>query len=242
MDRLARTRWLLGEAAMERLARSTVLLCGVGGVGSFAAEGLARAGVGGFVLVDMDVIAPSNLNRQIHALTETVGEAKVAAMRQRILAINPAARVEAIEARYGPETAEDLLTRRCDYIVDAVDMVTAKIDLAVRATAQRIPIISSMGTGNKVDPTRFEVADLYETSVCPLARVMRKELRARGVDALKVVYSKEEPLVPQAEEAPPPGKRQTPGSVSFVPSVAGLIIAGEVVKDLIAWQGAADGL
>lgn len=238
MDQFVRTRWLLGEAAMERLALSKVLLCGVGGVGSFAAEGLARAGVGGFVLVDMDTIASSNLNRQIHALTDTVGEAKVVAMRRRILAINPAARVEAIEARYGPETAEDLLARRCDYIVDAVDMVTAKLDLAVRATARRIPIISSMGTGNKLDPMRFEVADIYETSVCPLARVMRRELRARGVKALKVVYSKEEPLAPEAEEAPLPGKRQTPGSVSFVPSVAGLIIAGEVVKDLIVGNGA----
>lgn len=238
MDRFARTRWLLGAAAMERLAASTVLLFGVGGVGSFAAEGLARAGVGGFVLVDMDTIAPSNLNRQIHALTETVGEAKVSAMRRRILAIHPEARVEAVEACYLPETAEAFFARRCDYIVDAVDMVTAKIDLAVQAAARGIPIISSMGTGNKLDPTRFEVADLYETSVCPLARVMRKELRARGVKALKVVYSKEEPLAPQAEEAPLPGKRQTPGSVSFVPSVAGLILAGEVVKDLIAGCGA----
>lgn len=248
LHRFSRTELLVGPGALARLAAKKVAVFGIGGVGSFAVEGLVRAGVGRLVLVDDDCICLTNLNRQLHATMRTIGRPKVEVMAERVLEINPAAEVITHQAFYLPETAEGLIADDYDYIIDAVDTVTAKIDLAVRAAARGIPIISSMGAGNKLDPARFEVADIYSTSVCPLAKVMRYELKRRGIAGLKVVYSREKPLTPrEGEEAScttgcvcPAGttrkcttRRQIPGSVSFVPSVAGLIIAGEVVKDLI---------
>ena len=244
--RFSRTELLLGTDAVAKLADRTVMIFGVGGVGSFVAEGLARSGVGHFVLVDDDLICLTNINRQLHATSKTVGRAKVEVMKERILDINPEAEVTMIQKFYLPENAAEFFTRNCDYIVDAVDTVTAKIDLVVRAAEKNIPIISSMGAGNKLDPTRFEVTDIYKTSVCPLAKVMRKELRARGIKGLKVVYSKEEPVKQQCQGSCGPkcicpsgtarncsDKRSIPGSIAFVPSVVGLIIAGEVIKDLV---------
>ena len=233
---------LIGSAAMEKLAASHVMVFGIGGVGSFTVEALARAGVGKLTLVDDDCICLTNINRQLHATTQTIGRSKVEVMKERVLDINPQARVTVIQKFYLPENAEEFFATNCDYIVDAIDTVTAKIDLIVRAQSKGVPVISSMGAANKMDPTQFEVADVFKTTVCPLAKVMRYELRARGVKALKVVYSKEKPLTPQAGECPPepvrPGaaRRQIPGSISFVPSVAGLILAGEVIKDLIGYK------
>ena len=242
---------LLGAAAMEKLAGSHVAVFGIGGVGSFTVEALARAGIGGLTLVDDDCICLTNINRQLHATTRTVGRVKVEAMRERVLDINPRATVTTLQKFYLPENAEEFFDEKIDYVVDAIDTVTAKIDLIVRAQAKGIPVISCMGAGNKLDPTRFEVSDIYKTTMCPLAKVMRYELRARGVKALKVVYSKEKPLTPRDEMNAgcrtncvcPPGskrtctiRRQIPGSISFVPSVAGLILAGEVIKDLIGYH------
>lgn len=221
--RFSRTEQLLGREAMERLKRARVAVFGIGGVGGHAAEALGRSGVGFLDLYDKDTVSLSNLNRQAVALSSTLGEPKAEVMRRRILDINPEAAVRAIECFYLPETADFYDLSEYDYIVDAVDTVTAKLELAIRAKAAGVPMISCMGAGNKLDPTRFEVADLYQTSVCPLAKVMRRECRARGIEHLKVVYSKEEPAARGA----------VPGSVAFVPSVAGLILAGEVVKDLI---------
>lgn len=238
----SRTALLLGQESIKKLSSCRVAVFGVGGVGSYAVEALARAGVGGFLLVDSDTVDISNINRQLIATTKTVGRPKVEAARERVLEINPAASVDALRRFYLPGEPEDLITG-CDYVVDAIDTVSAKIALALQAQEKSIPIISCMGAGNKLDPTRFQVADIYSTSVCPLCRVMRRELRQRGVASLKVVYSTEPPAQreepPEAngaalsEEASPHfPKRQIPGSVSFVPSVAGLILAGEVVKDL----------
>ena len=244
----SRTEMLIGSDALEKLHCSKVAVFGIGGVGSYTVEGLVRAGVGKLVLIDDDCICLTNINRQLHATRKTIGRPKVDVMKERILEINPLVEVTTFQQFYTPETAEGLFFDDYDYIVDAVDTVTAKIDLALRATFRNIPIISCMGAGNKLDPTKFEVADISKTSVCPLAKVMRKELRARGITALKVVYSKETPLKPQeTEEAtcpascvcPPSAARkgavrnQIPGSISFVPSVAGLIIAGEVIKDIM---------
>lgn len=247
----SRTEMLIGKTAMEKLADSRVAVFGIGGVGSFAVEALTRAGVGKLVLVDDDYICLTNLNRQLHATTKTVGRLKVEAMRERVLEINPRAEVRLIQKFYLPENAAEFFAPDYDYIIDAIDTVAAKIDLIVRAKQQGIPVISCMGAGNKLDPTRFEIADLAKTSVCPLARVVRQELRLRGIRSLKVLYSKEKPLTPRDESEGgcqtdcvcPPGssractiRRQIPGSISFVPSVAGLIIAGEVIKDLIGWR------
>lgn len=248
MHRFSRMELLVGPAALAKLAAKKVAVFGVGGVGSFAVEGLVRSGVGKLVLVDDDCVCLTNINRQLHATTRTVGLPKVEVMRDRVLEINPDAQVTLHRKFYLPETAEELFADDYDYIIDAVDTVTAKIDLVVRAVARDIPIISCMGAGNKLDPTKFEVADIFDTSVCPLAKVMRYELKRRGIKSLKVVYSREKPVLPQeSEEAScatgcvcPPGttrkcttRRQIPGSVAFVPSVAGLIMAAEVVKDLI---------
>jgi len=229
---------LIGPAALARLAAKKVAVFGVGGVGSFVVEGLARSGVGRLALVDGDVVCLTNLNRQLHATMETIGQPKAAVMRDRVRAINPEAEVTVHQAFYGPKTAAELFPDDCDYIVDAVDTVAAKVDLAVRAWERGVSIISSMGTGNKLDPTKFEVADIYSTAVCPLARVMRHELKKRGVPALKVVYSRERPLPPRAAECAEgmdesSVRRPVPGSVAFVPSVAGMILAAEVVKDLM---------
>ena len=215
------------------MASARVAVFGVGGVGGYAAEALARSGVGTLDLIDSDTVALSNLNRQIIATHSTVGMFKVDAAAARIKDINPDAVVHTYKVFYTPETEDMFDFADYDYIIDAIDTVTGKIALVMNAQASGVPIISSMGAGNKLDPTAFEVADIYKTSVCPLARVMRRELKKRGVKRLKVVYSKEEPLVPAAsDESLPEGKRQIPGSVAFVPSVAGLIIAGEVVKDI----------
>lgn len=244
MDRFARTRLLLGGKAMEKLNNSAVAVFGVGGVGGYVCEALARSGVGRFVLVDNDEVSLTNINRQIIATEKTVGKYKVDVMKERILDINPAAEVEARRCFYLPETADEFNFSDYSYVVDAVDTVTAKIDIILRAQSSGVKIISSMGAGNKLDPTKFEVADIYSTKMCPLARVMRAELKKRGVKALKVVYSTEKPVTPLAEEEEKNGeyryssneaapKRAAPGSLAFVPSVAGLIIAAEVVKDLI---------
>lgn len=228
-EQFSRTELLIGKEKVEKLNKSKVAVFGIGGVGSYVVEGLARAGIGKFILVDKDKIALSNINRQIIATHKTVGKSKVEVSKERILDINPNAEVEIYEEFFMPES-EGILDETVDYIVDAVDTVTAKIELVIRADKLNIPIISSMGTGNKLDPTRFEVTDIYKTEVCPLAKVMRKELKQRGIKKLKVVYSKEEPVKAMQKEE---GKKQPPASISFVPSVAGLIIAGEVIKDLI---------
>ena len=235
MNAFSRTEMLLGSAAMEILVASRVAVFGIGGVGSYAVEALARAGVGSLTMVDDDCICLTNINRQLHATTRTVGRPKVEVMQERVLEINPAAKVTAVQKFYLPENAAEFFVTDFDYIVDAIDTVTAKIDLIVRAQSKGIRVISCMGAGNKLDPTRFEVEDIYKTSVCPLAKVMRYELRSRGVQSLKVVYSKEKPLLPQDEAGSArtaTSRRQIPGSISFVPSVAGLILAGEVIKDL----------
>lgn len=247
LNQFSRTELLIGKAGVEKLNKAKVAIFGIGGVGSFVLEGLVRAGIGNFILVDDDKICLTNLNRQIIATRKTVGRPKVEVAKERVLDINPSAKVEIFQEFFMPDSKE-ILDDTISYIVDTVDTVTAKIELVLRAKKLGIPIISSMGTGNKLDPTQFEVADIYKTSVCPLAKVMRKELRARGIENLKVVYSKEEPikLDNNMESScktncicPPDTKRkcavrnQVPGSISFVPSVAGLIIAGEVIKDII---------
>lgn len=239
---------LVGHEAVEKLMNSRVAIFGIGGVGSFVAEGLARSGVGRFILVDGDIVCITNLNRQIHATGKTIGRPKVDVMKERIVDINPEADVETHKLFYLPGTAGDLLECGVDYIVDAVDTVTAKVDLAVKAKEKGIPIISSMGTGNKLDPTKLRIADLSETTVDPLARVMRKELRNRGITSLKVLFSSEIPAKIEdsgqnawsqecdgciESEKKYSGRRSIPGSTSFVPPTAGLIIAGEVVMDLI---------
>lgn len=229
LEQFSRTELLIGKESIEKLNKSKVAVFGIGGVGSFVVEGLARAGIGKFILVDNDTICLSNINRQIIATHKTLGKSKVQVAKERILEINPNAEIEIYEEFFMPET-KGILDETIDYIVDGVDTVTAKIELVMRANELKIPIISSMGTGNKLDPTRFEVTDIYKTEVCPLAKVMRKELKTRGIKKLKVLYSKEEPIKVSVNSN---GRKQTPGSISFVPSVAGLIIAGEVIKDII---------
>lgn len=236
-DQFSRTRLLLGEAGMEALASAKVAVFGIGGVGGYVAEALARSGVGSLVLVDHDRVSLTNLNRQIIALHSTVGQYKVDVMRERIRDINPQAEVEARRCFYLPENAGEFDFTEYSYVVDAVDTVTAKLEIILRAQACGVPVISSMGAGNKRDPAMFQVADIYQTSVCPLAKVMRRELKKRNVKKLKVVYSREQPLPADAQaqqetEEESASRRSLPGSLAFVPSVAGLILAGEVVKDL----------
>ncbi len=231
-ERFSRTEMLLGQEGMERLAASTVAIFGIGGVGSFVAEGLARAGVGHLVLIDNDVICLSNINRQLHATADTVGRRKTEAMRERILGINPEAVVDRIDDFYLPENGEKFFRQDYDYVADAIDTITGKIHLVLQCHERGIPIICSMGAGNKLEPARFEVADIYDTSVDPIARIMRKKLKEHRIPHLKVVYSKEKPII--AGSGDPAGTRAVPGSISFVPSVAGLIMAGEIVRDLIA--------
>ena len=218
---------------MERLARARVAVFGIGGVGGHVVEALVRSGIGEIDLIDSDTVSESNLNRQLIATHSTVGRYKVDVMEERIRDINPQAVVHKYQCFFLPENAGQFPFEAYDYVVDAVDTVTAKIELVLKAQAAEVPMISSMGAGNKLDASAFRVADIYQTSVCPLAKVMRRELKNRGVKHLKVVYSQEMPLTPiSSEETPPEGRRAIPGSVAFVPSVAGLIIAGEVVKDL----------
>ena len=228
-EQLSRTALLLGDDAVERLSQARVAVFGVGGVGGFAAEALARSGIGALDLIDGDVVSLSNLNRQIIALHSTVGKAKTEVMAQRIRDIDPDIRLTLHTCFFTPENAGDFDFTQYDYIIDAVDMVTAKIQLAVQAQAAGVPIISCMGAGNKLDPSAFEVSDLYKTSVCPLARVMRRELKARGIRKMKVVYSKEEP---RKVDGPTENGRHIPGSIAFVPSAAGLVLAGEVIREL----------
>ena len=221
-NQFERTALLLGKASVERLARKRVAVFGVGGVGGFVCEGLVRAGI-------KDTVALSNLNRQLIALHSTVGKNKVDVLEERLKDINKNLIIKKYKCFFLPETSETFDFREYDYVVDAIDTVTGKIELILKAKEAGVPIISAMGAGNKLDPTAFQVSDIYKTSVCPLARVMRRELKKRGVEKLKVVYSKEEPIKPQFEE----GEEVVPGSVSFVPPALGLIIAGEIVKDLI---------
>ena len=229
----SRTALLLGAEAMEKLRSSRVIVFGLGGVGGHACEALVRSGIGAIDLVDDDQVAVSNLNRQLFATRSTLGMDKVEAAKARLLDINPELRVTTHKCFFLPETADRFDFTQYDYIVDAIDTVTAKLCLAEAAYRAGTPIISSMGAGNKLDPTAFEAADINQTSVCPLARIMRKELRKRGVKKLKVVYSREDALTPlEAAEPDREGRRSVPGSTAFVPSVAGLILAGEVVKDL----------
>lgn len=248
LNQFSRTELLLGKEAMDKLKKSRVAIFGVGGVGGFTCEALVRSGVGAFDLIDDDKVCLTNLNRQIIATRKTVGKYKVDIMKERILDINPQADVRVHKCFFLPENADEFPFDEYDYIVDAVDTVTAKLELTVKAESMNIPIMSSMGAGNKLDGSQFKVADIYKTKVCPLAKVMRRELKKRGVKKLKVVYSEEYPTRPIEDMSIscrthcicPPGaqhkctdRRDIPGSVAFVPSVAGLIIAGEVVKDLI---------
>ena len=231
-DQFSRTELLLGKAAMEKLSRSRVAVFGIGGVGGYVCEALARSGVGSFDLVDNDKVSVTNLNRQIIATHRTIGKEKVEVMKERIMEINPDAHIRVYNCFFLPENADGFPFCEYDYIVDAVDTVTAKIELIVRAKENHVPVISSMGAGNKLDAGRFQVADIYQTRVCPLAKVMRHELKKRGIQKLKVVYSEEVPVPSLSETEQITGKRAVPGSVAFVPSVAGLLIAGEVIKDL----------
>lgn len=248
LTQFSRTELLLGKEAMERLAGARVAVFGIGGVGGYVCEALVRSGVGAFDLIDDDKVCLTNLNRQIIATRKTVGKYKTEVMKERILDINPDADVRIHNCFFLPENADEFPFEEYDYVVDAVDTVTAKIALVMKAQGAGVPIISSMGAGNKLDGSQFRVADIYKTKVCPLAKVMRRELKKRGVKKLKVVYSEEQPMTPLEDMAIscktncicPPGaehectqRRAIPGSVAFVPSVAGLIIAGEVVKDLI---------
>lgn len=222
----SRTELLIGKENIQKLSKAKIIVYGIGGVGSFTVEGLVRAGVENIILVDNDVIAPSNLNRQIHATISNIGKLKVDCMKERILSINPKVNIETYIPQNIENGEETLIDNTIDYVVDAVDTITTKLKLIQRAKEKQVPIISCMGTGNKLDPTKFEIADIYKTSVCPLAKVMRKELKKRGIQNLKVLYSKEEPIKHEMES-------RTPASISFVPSVAGMIIAGEVIKDII---------
>lgn len=243
-EQFSRTALLLGEEGVNSLFHKRVAVFGIGGVGGYVVEALARSGIGHFLLVDNDTVALSNLNRQIIATHDTIGKYKTHVMKERILSINPQAEVETRECFFLPENAGEFDFSSYDYVVDAIDTVTAKLELVLRSQAAGTPIICSMGTGNKLDPTRFEITDIYKTSVCPLAKVMRRELKARGVKKLKVLYSTEEAMKPkmpergtegcqQSEEAALTSRRAVPGSVAFVPSAAGLIIAGEVIRELI---------
>ena len=227
----SRTAFLLGEEGIEKLKKSRVAVFGIGGVGGYVAEALARSGVGALDLIDKDVVSVSNINRQIIALHSTVGRKKTEVMAERIKDINPEIQVTVRDVFYLPETAAEFDFSKYDYVVDAIDTVSGKIALVEQAYRANTPVISSMGAGNKLDPTAFEVADISKTSVCPLARVMRRELKKRGIERLKVVYSKEEPK--QSECVDEESGKPIPGSVAFVPSVVGLILAGEVIKDLI---------
>lgn len=246
-DQFSRTRLLLGPDAMEALGKKRVAIFGIGGVGGYVCEALVRSGIGAFDLIDDDKVCLTNLNRQIIATRETIGKYKTDVMRDRMLAINPEVKVEIHRCFFLPENADDFPFHEYDYVVDAVDTVTAKIELIMRAKAAGVPIISAMGAGNKLDPGRFKIADIYDTKICPLARVMRRELKKRNIDSLKVVYSDEQPVTPTGDasehieenyigtekEVQQSTKRKAiPGSTAYVPAVAGLLIAGEIVNDL----------
>ena len=248
LNQFSRTELLIKKEGLDKLSKAKVAIFGIGGVGSFVAEGLVRAGVKDFVLIDDDKICLTNLNRQIIATRKTIGQYKVDVMKERILDINPDANVEVHKEFYMPDSETNIINDSLTYVVDCVDTVTAKIEIISQSKNLNIPVISAMGTGNKLDPSRFEITDIYKTSICPLAKVVRKELRKRNIDSLKVIYSKEEPIkIDEYSNSScktncicPPGtqrkcsiRNQVPGSISFVPSVAGLMIAGEIVRDII---------
>lgn len=235
LNQFSRTELLIGKQGLEKLHNAKIAIFGIGGVGSFVVEGLVRAGVQNFVLVDNDKISLTNLNRQLIATQKTIGKDKVEVAKERILDINPKAKVEVFKEFFLPNSNTNIITKELTYVVDCIDTVTAKIEIVMQCKNLKIPIISAMGTGNKLNPLKLEVTDIYKTNVCPLAKVMRKELRKRNINELKVVYSTEEPikLKLQNYEEKNVTKSQVPGSISFVPSVAGLIIAGEVVKEII---------
>lgn len=227
-----RTEMLLGAPAMEKLAHSHIAVMGLGGVGSWCAEALARSGIGELTLADYDEVGRSNLNRQLVATLSAIGRPKAQAMAERVLQIAPACKVHPLVYRYTPEDREMFFSTRYDFIVDAIDLVSCKLDLIETALGRGFPIVSALGTGNKLDPSRFQITDISKTRNCPLARVVRKELRSRGIGRHRVLWSDEEPLVPQGGETPPPGRRSIPGSVAWVPSCAGLMLAGDVVLSL----------
>lgn len=233
MNQFSRSSILIGEKKLEKLKNSTIAIFGLGGVGSYVAESLARIGVENLILIDNDVIDVTNINRQIIALHSTVGKAKVNVQKDRILDINPNAKVTTHKIFYSKESDQNIINS-CDYVVDAIDSVSSKLTLVEECQKREIPIISCMGTGNKLNPTLFELADIFETSICPLCRVMRRELKKRNITSLKVVYSKEEPIKPIDIYDKESYKRTVPGSMPYVPAAAGLIIASEVVKDIIA--------
>ena len=242
LNQFSRTELIIGKKGVQRLHESKVAIFGIGGVGSYVVEALARAGVENFILVDNDNVSLTNINRQLIATHETIGKSKVDVAKERVLLINPNAKVKIYNVFYMPdkEECEEIIDNTVNYVIDAVDTVTAKLAIISKAKELNIPVISSMGTGNKLDPTKFEVTDINKTSVCPLAKVIRKELKIRGIKGVKVVYSKENPVnikdnvdEDDVVETKGNGSNPVPGSISFVPSVAGLIIAGEVIKDLI---------
>lgn len=233
VNEFCRTELLIGEEGIDKLNNAKVIVFGVGGVGSFVVESLTRAGVGNLILVDNDTVCISNLNRQVHATQATVGMVKVEAMRDRVLSINPKCNVEIKQVFVTLDNISEVIPEDVDYVVDAIDTVTSKLGLVEYCYKNNINIISSMGTGNKIDPSQFRVSDIYKTKVCPLAKVMRHELRKRGIKKLKVVYSEEIPMTPDKGREVSSQKRQTPGSISFVPPVAGMIIGGEVIKDIV---------
>ena len=230
-EQFSRTISLIGKERFEKLQKSTIAVYGIGGVGSYVVEGLVRSGIGHIILIDKDIISVTNINRQIHATLDTVGKDKTEIMKQRILSINPDIKIETYNASKIKNGEENLIDKNIDYVVDAVDTITTKIKLIEKAKKENVKIISCMGTGNKLDPTKFEIADISKTSVCPLARIIRKELKKRKIKNVKVLYSKEEPIKTKIIEEDI--KKIIPASISFVPSVAGLIIAGEVIKDII---------
>lgn len=241
MNFLSRTELLIGSDSLEKLKSSQVAIFGIGGVGSYAAEALGRCGIGKLVLIDYDIINETNINRQIHSTTNTIGKVKVEVMKERLLEINPRINVDIYNEMYSENTSNYLINKEYDYVIDAIDMVSSKIDLIIKCIEAGIPIVSSMGAGNKLDPTKFEVADIYDTAMCPLAKVMRHELRKRGIQKLKVVFSKEKPLKQTSkfyentkdDLLSISNTIKSPGSISFVPSVAGLILASVVVREII---------
>lgn len=240
LKQFARTGLIFGTEGLDRLENARVAVFGIGGVGGHIVEALARSGIGALDLIDNDIVSITNINRQIIATMSSIGKYKVDVAKERILDINPACRIKTYRTFFMPETAGNFDFSQYDYVIDAIDTVTGKIEIIMQAKVAGVPVISSMGAGNKVDPTAFEVADIYKTSVCPLAKVMRYQLKRRGIKKLKVVYSKEEPLPPANDiefcEETPTSRRSIPGSNAFVPSVAGLIIAGEVIKDITGFD------
>jgi len=238
MNFLTRTELLIGKEAIAKLRQSTVAIFGIGGVGSFAAEALGRCGIGNLVLVDHDIINESNINRQIHATSKTINCYKVDIMKERLIEINPKIKIKTFTKMYNDLSKEELLSKEYDYVVDAIDTISGKVSLIINCIEKDIPIISSMGAGNKLDPTKFMVADIYETKMCPLAKIIRRELKKYGIDSLKVVYSTEKPIIPAIKTGEKIGNsslinNKVLGSISFVPSAAGLILSSVVVNDLI---------